>query len=279
MKREEYLQKALEGIEQKRLYKRLYKELNDHIEDRIEYYMDCGYDYSTAEMLSLQKMGNPEDCSNEMRKVHPPLKPWAKVMIAFLVLILFFKAITFPVTGTYTLYGKMFMNQHYVCGIALEDMGNYDSYKYQYHHWNGAFFTAMTSVVTVSYSKNNYVSQIKYIEDNVEFLPNVLVNHDFGEEQKIQIDNDYMQNGWRIRLINSRPVRSYGEYDNNYYDSYSPEDENAFHLYEDYPKHIEIIGTNDEECKIVYLDFEDGDLDSVDSINELLDSYAGYKFK
>ena len=53
-------------------------------------------------------------------------------------------------------------------------------------------------------------------------------------------------------------------------------DEEGAEMYSSYPKEVHIVGTNDETCEIVYLDFYDFDLDYIPDLTEFISKDCGW---
>ncbi|MBQ7595660.1 MAG: hypothetical protein IJU45_03230 [Clostridia bacterium] len=70
MTKEEYIEKSLENIKNKKLKKQIENELSDHIDERMQFYVDCGYDEQTALSMTVEKMGDPEAVSASFKKLH-----------------------------------------------------------------------------------------------------------------------------------------------------------------------------------------------------------------
>ncbi|AFM01125.1 hypothetical protein Desde_2820 [Desulfitobacterium dehalogenans ATCC 51507] len=54
----------------------IHSELEGHLLDRIEEYLEQGYDEETAERLSVEGMGDPEEIGTELNKQHNPVIGW-----------------------------------------------------------------------------------------------------------------------------------------------------------------------------------------------------------
>lgn len=176
-------------------------------------------------------------------------------VVIVLLVITFLFGFFYPIFGSYTLHGKRYADHvdDYLCSINWESFGDYEDYKYQYHHKTIAVWTAKSWVVTAEYTKENYEKQIKYIKENTKFMPEFIT--DGWNERKIRVQNKATINNWKVYVV-------------------APNNE-----IDEYPKHIEMIAYNKDDSKIAYFDFEDSDLDSIDSLEIFISDYIHYRFK
>lgn len=174
-----------------------------------------------------------------------------------LVVIVFLFAFLFPIFGSYTLHGKRFADHtdNYLCSIDWESYGDYEDYKYQFYHKNIAIWTATSWVITAEYTEENFNKQLDYINNNIQFMPEFLT--DGWNGNKVRIQNKAKINSWIVKMVGGDVIN----------------EEN------DYPHHIEIIAYNTNDYKIAYMDFNDSDLDSIDSLELFIDDYINYRFK
>jgi hypothetical protein len=266
--REEYITKVLSGVKNKSAQEEIRKELECHIDDRIEYYTDSGYDLNKAESMALSKMGDAEIVGEEMDKIHKPInKKPIKIAVIIVVSLLILRAISLPVWSSYTLYGKYFMNKYDALNeINLDDIGNYEKYKYQTHINNMAVvFKSYASVLTAEYSQDEYNNQLEEINEKYIFLDSPMYSECDGVIDYYIPENEFDIGDWHIRVI------AY-QYD---------EDESYIQC----PYYIEMIGQNDNECKIAYFEFSDSELDFISEnqtegeMEKFIDEYFDYNFK
>lgn len=136
----------------------------------------------------------------------------------------------------------------------LENAGDYDDAYFQLYTNRMLIFYSEASLLKLDYTQENYNSQIEYINHNYSFLTEPVVD-DFDNSYIIS-ENEFQIGNWHFKVCAD------GEY----------------------PKEFRIIGLNDSENAIAYIDFSDSDLDYLceefEPMEEcFIDEYVGYDFR
>ncbi|MDE5604286.1 MAG: hypothetical protein K2I73_01740 [Eubacterium sp.] len=137
----------------------------------------------------------------------------------------------------------------------LDNVGNYEDSYYQIHHKNMAIFSSDASVLILKYNSENYESEKKKLEDDYIFL-DAPVKEEDGEDYLIS-ENEFAIDDWQFKVCRSDGWTEF-----------------------EYPKYFRIIGYNEADNSIAYLDFDDSDLDIIsESMEEFIDCYFDYDFR
>lgn len=137
----------------------------------------------------------------------------------------------------------------------LEHVGDYEDVYYQLHHQNMAIFSSDASVLILKYTPENYEREKQRLDNDYIFL-NAPVKAEYGDDYLIS-ENEFAIDNWNFKVCRSDGWTEF-----------------------DYPKHFRILGYNESENSIAYLDFGDSDLDVIsESMEEFIDSYFDYDFK
>lgn len=129
---------------------------------------------------------------------------------------------------------------------TLEEIGEPDDVTlYEYFATQAVFFTQDVYTLVARYEPAEYALQTQAIEANYSFYTEL---QGYGEhfcEPEADMD------GYRFRMIDAPEVS--------------------------FPKLLGFIATNDDTCEIVYMSFQDYDLDWIDDLPEFLNEYCGWE--
>lgn len=132
---------------------------------------------------------------------------------------------------------------------TIPGMGQPESSEYQHYFKQiGAFFDTYAYTMICQYSESDYLSQKAFLSETYVFQtepPSV---------PEYSIPAEYEKDGYLFRFLSF--------------------DEELYRL--DFPKYMTILGFNDETCEIVYLYFDDDDLDFIRSWDEFLSDECGW---
>ena len=139
--------------------------------------------------------------------------------------------------------------------FKAEDMGGYTDLTFQIYHTSAFIFYSDASTSVVSYDEQNFAKQKQQIDEKYMFLKEP-VKSEFNSSDYVIPEAEFDIGNWHFRVVDK------GEKNN-------------------YPKDINIIGINETEKKIAYIDFSDPDLDAIDTgkMKKFTKEYIGYKFK
>lgn len=124
------------------------------------------------------------------------------------------------------------------------DFGKYDSLEYQVRDRDAIWHT-IGSMYIVKYTPKQYKTQINNINRNRTF---------YNKNPESLGECIAHKNNWTIRIEN----RSEEDYE--------------------VPHRFTMIGTNDKECTILYMAFNDNDFDGTDNLIELIEEEFDYHF-
>lgn len=137
--------------------------------------------------------------------------------------------------------------------VTLDDTGldytvDYEDVYYQIHVSDDLFYDA-GSVMIFDYTDENYNKEVKFIEENMQFL-NKPVYDDYG---CVLPEAEFSISDWDFKVCSD--------------DDYA------------YPKYFRIMGFNENQKQVAFLDFDGADLDVAgDTMTEFIDDYFDYDF-
>ena len=135
----------------------------------------------------------------------------------------------------------------------LERVGDYEDAYYQYYFHNMGIFTSEASTLILEYTPENYALEKQKIEDEYIFQKAPIEDEAFGgvifEEYEFNIGE------WEFICCYSDGWTKF-----------------------EYVDRFRIVGFNERENSIAYLDFEDNDLDSIDDAEDFIIQYFNYDF-
>lgn len=158
--------------------------------------------------------------------------------------------------GSYTIKGaeKEYISHSLTEENLLESAGNYDDVYFQLYTYNMFIFQSRSALLKFDYTEENYIAQTEFISNNYSFLDEPIIDdYDFSY---IISQNEFDIGDQQFRVCADG----------------------------DYPKEFRIIGFNEKSKSIVYIDFDDSDLDYLCETFEpmeecFIDEYVGYNFK
>ena len=150
------------------------------------------------------------------------------------------------------MYQKGDENKYLSCYITedniLESAGDYEDVYFQVHDKKIGPFWSTAMLLRLDYSSENYYKQVDFINSNYSFL----------DEPKGSLlsQNEFDIGDWKFKVCA---------------DGY-------------YPSFFRTIGFNEKSKSIVYIDFDDHDLDYLCETYEpmeecFIDEYVGYNFR
>lgn len=193
------------------------------------------------------------DVKNSNNRIKSKLAVTSTVLIIVSLIISFIGWFLF---GCYTIKGaeKEYISHSLTEENLLESAGNYDDVYFQLYTYNMFIFQSQCTLLKFNYIEENYTAQTEYISNNYRFLDEpVLDNYD---SSYIISQNKFYIGDWQFRVCADG----------------------------DYPKEFRTIGFNEKSKSIVYIDFDDPDLDYLCETFEpmeecFIDEYVGYNFK
>ena len=193
------------------------------------------------------------DVKNSNNRIKSKLAVTSTVLIIVSLIISFIGWFLF---GCYTIKGaeKEYISHSLTEENLLESAGNYDDVYFQLYTYNMFIFQSQCTLLKFDYTEENYTAQTEYISNNYRFLDEpVLDNYD---SSYIISQNKFYIGDWQFRVCA---------------DGY-------------YPSFFRTIGFNEKSKSIVYIDFDDPDLDYLCETFEpmeecFIDEYVGYNFK
>lgn len=130
----------------------------------------------------------------------------------------------------------------------------YEDAYYQLHHENIAVFSSDASVLILNFSPENYQNEKDRIEKDYIFL-NTPVADESGDY--LISENIFSIDDWNFRVCRSDGWTTFS-----------------------YPDYFRMVGYNEAENKIAYLDFDDSDLDVINEpMADFISSYFDYDFR
>lgn len=132
----------------------------------------------------------------------------------------------------------------------LDDLGETEYLEFYQYRGNGLFYFADADVLICAYSESEYDAQIAALEQRYVFQTEPMEACDKTCDPVGQV-GDYT---FRFLAVD-------GTYDEIYY-----------------PKQVVLIGTNDVTSEVAYIAFEDFELDYIDSVEEFVNDYCGWKY-
>lgn len=189
------------------------------------------------------------------------LKLWLKWLVCILTLFLFVQATIYLLilgpyiereywTGDNALaqFQEAVTYFDTVCYV-IPDIGQPMDMEYQYYYkLFGVFFDTETYTLICHYTEPDYLAQKEYLEETCRFHTEPL------SEPERTLPAEYETDGYTFRFLSF--------------------DEEEYRL--EYPKYMTILGFNDETHEIVYLYFDDDDLDYISSWDHFLTSDCGW---
>lgn len=158
--------------------------------------------------------------------------------------------------GSYTIKGaeKEYISHSLTEENLLESAGDYDDVYFQLYTYNMFIFQSRSVLLKFDYTEENYTAQTEFISNNYSFLDEPIIV-DYDSSYMIS-QNEFDIGDWQFRVCADG----------------------------DYPKKFRTIGFNEKSKSIVYIDFDDPDLDYLCETFEpmeecFIDEYVGYNFK
>lgn len=121
--------------------------------------------------------------------------------------------------------------------------------EYYYYEGNGSIFTWTSDVLICGYSDKTYQEHLSWLEDHYVIQQEQVSAHEYILEPRVSVD------GYDFRMLSF--------------------EETEYQL--DYPKYMVFIATNDETQEIVWLYYEDPDIDYIRSLEEHILNDCGWK--
>lgn len=183
-----------------------------------------------------------------IKKLHGAIRVILSSFILILTLVSFaFLSFFGPTVEFRTFDNAEEINEYYNENDSLNydfDFEKFGEYKnisnYKYHSM--AIFSQEAYTTIIKYDKDNFQSKKSNIESNHKFYS---VPVDDGEAEPI-----FSYEGFSFRV----------------------------ELSDWYPKEMNLVGINEETREIVYVSFQDYDLDSISDYNEFLEYYCGWRY-
>lgn len=137
--------------------------------------------------------------------------------------------------------------------VTLDDTGldytvDYEDVYYQIHVSDDLFYDA-GSVMIFDYTDENYNKEVKFIEENMQFLDKPI----YDDYDCVLPEAEFSISDWDFKVCSD--------------DDYA------------YPKYFRIMGFNENQKQVAFLDFDGPDLDIAgDTMTEFIDDYFDYDF-
>ncbi len=133
---------------------------------------------------------------------------------------------------------------------ALDEIGKPEKLDYYYYFSVQAIFYWESDILICTYDEQEYEEQKELLDQTYVFQTEDMEANDYTCSPYAEVD------GFTFRVLS--------------FDQYQ-------HLY--YPKYMTLIGTNDETNQIVYISFDDTDLDYISSsLSEFIEDDCGWKY-
>lgn len=134
---------------------------------------------------------------------------------------------------------------------VFDELGDYNDVYYQKHHRNILIWQSDATVLIADYNSENYEKSKQNIENKYTFLNEPIIDE---FEFVLISQNEFTIGDWEFKVCTSEDYA--------------------------YPKYFRMIGFNDKDNSIAYLDFDDIDLDCIDqTMPEFIDYHFNYSFE
>lgn len=194
--------------------------------------------------------------NTDMKNSNNRIKSRLAVTVTVLIIVSFIISfIGWFLFGCYTIKGaeKEYVSHSLTEENVLEHAGNYDAVYFQLSTCNMFIFQSQCTLLKFDYTEENYTAQTEYISNNYSFLDEPVYVDDYNDY--LISENEFDIGDWQFRVCADG----------------------------DYPREFRIIGFNEKSKSIVYIDFDDSDLDYLCETFEpmekcFIDEYVGYDF-
>lgn len=192
------------------------------------------------------------------------IKPWIRVVLSIVILILFLISFFFGFWFSEFVKVKHYegseLEPQYHAAIGentlmpeLSQIGEPAQLEYKHIFAQFFIFSSETDYLICRYSPEEYEIQKARLDSLYTFQTEPINNYDSVCEPMVEID------GYLFRMLST--------------DAYADE---AYLIF--YPKKMLLIGCSDDAGEIVYLAFEDIDLDSIHSLEDFITHDCGWKY-
>ena len=190
-------------------------------------------------------------------------KTWIKTLLCLIILVvyvpvMFFAMLFIPYTSSDRYTGPEAMEQYTAVSEKIpvlpdpDTLGNPQNQVYQYHELTQFIFLIKSCSLLCRYSPEEYAAQVNSLETDWIFQSEPIYN----DPDAPAIPPEFTLDGFHFRFLSL--------------------EEDAYDLW--FPKYVMLIGTNDETQEIVWLYWDDIDLDYISKdIADFLIQECGWK--
>lgn len=191
-------------------------------------------------------------------------KTWIKTLLCLIILVvyvpvMFFAMICIPYSSSDRYTGARALEQYTTVSEQIpalpapDTLGNPQNQVYQYHKSSGVLFLTKSHTLLCRYSPEDYAAQVEALETDWIFQTEPI--YDFSDAP--DIPPEFVLDGFHFRFLSL--------------------EEESYDLW--FPKYVALIGTNDETHEIVWLYWDDIDLDYIPrDVAEFLIQDCGWKY-